>query len=722
MLDTEYYVTHDDHNNLTHFRDICTTMHDQDRGCSGDGHHIDGKDDFMVSDGLAEKLAERSPLVVVPIPFISDWFMEHLNTKKKKSLDITTSSVDAEADVSFMDSDDSRVDNDDVNKNRKKRNRDMEISSSAEPNSKQRLGVAADDSEEMVCDDGPSSSKTEISPEGPPIDGTASDWWPQGFMRSSKDELPILAKLYYDQMFVDGTSTRKLRLNDIVEMIGVVSVNPMQADFSNQQEKAPTRHIKNDDSNSGPHGDVARDKNSSGDMFFDDEQFFADEEERLVLPPPSQLPRLHVLCYNVLDLDQMSAALTRPATNTRQEHQADLEEQPSIMMSEPIDYRLQALNLLSSEPILNNNKVVSEAIMLALLSMAQRKQSPLQTDYNGSSELSSWDCVSTPTEDSTLGCASLNIQIPSEPACRQFYDDFKSLLDDLCPVVASIDLTLHSLNNDGASGSNDNKTIDYLRAPAKNAQGRLTPNIFQLPKGSAILIHMGNMSEGTIDSTGLETLEALRSLVLRHSVPYSFGTSLMKYPFEADYRVFVVSTRTNNNASMEQDENIMRPNNSNNSLSRCKLLPCALQVVFDGLSGGDTSTKKCLLDEHYASQFKMLREFFISCRSVDVEHFDAGLPGGSNNVSLTNSVLKLAQKDFIQRRTMARKAGQDESAMVREEDFHRWLTLTRLEARSRNGSSPKTSGKRGYRICGVEATAQDWERALAIDDAMKGVA
>ena len=640
MLDDEYYVTRHG-GKLTHFREICEIN--------------DDGDDFMDSDeaDLADKLGERSQLVVVPIPFATHWFLDRLKSRKGYGVPNASSSKK---------STDAELYPEDHGTN-KKRNREME---STEPQAKQRFEsdatITPSSTEKMISDCVASTNnETEAS-----ADAT-SDWWPPGFMESNEEECPVLAKIYYDHC-KDASKSRRLRLNDVVELIGVVSVNPMQADFSGQ------KFSENNCSDYRPPGNH---------MFVDDGLF----DDRLVLPPPSQLPRLHVLCYNLLDLDQ----LTSNVICKRHALDEELEEQPSILLSEPLDSRLQALNFLSSEPVFNNNKVVSEAVLLTLMSMAQRRQSP-PTDE---SSAPSWDCVSTPTEDSTLGCASLNIQLPSESACRHFFGKLKSLIEDICPVVASIDLTLQSLN-EGIK----------LRAPAKDALGRLTPNFFQLPKGSTILIHMGQMSEGTICSAGLETLEALRSLVQRHVVPYTFGTSMMNYSFEADYRVIVVSTKNVN--TMEQDENFMEPNGRQ---SRSKLLPCAFQLSFDGIVGSSD------MEDKFCSSRDMLKEFIASCRCAS--ECDNGAQCGSNNVTLSSSVLEMAQKDFLQRRAMARKIGQNECEMAREEDFHRWLTLTRLEARSRNFDRKFEAGGNSKTNC-LEATKQDWERALALDDAVRG--
>jgi len=79
-------------------------------------------------------------------------------------------------------------------------------------------------------------------------------------------------------MYYDGEhhEQNRLQLNDLVEIVGMVSVDPRGAAMDNCNRYA-----------------------SEQDDFFND---FIDP---LTLPPPSLLPRLHVLHYKKIDLDMM---------------------------------------------------------------------------------------------------------------------------------------------------------------------------------------------------------------------------------------------------------------------------------------------------------------------------------------------------------------------------------------------------------------------------------
>jgi hypothetical protein len=634
MLDTEFYLS-ERQGKPTHYRDL---YHDNDEQDS---------DDFLSSD-LADRLAERTPLVIVPIPFGSEWFLEKLQQERRptnQNQDEYTSTMTPCVGATT----DSR--------STKKRDRDME-NPSAEPLSKPRLDDDDGDDDEpcvvpnddsMECE-GTSGTEPNQQESSDTTTTTSSDWWPAGCMGSHTDHCPVLAKLYYDRN--PKNTQRRLRLNDLVELIGVVSVDPLEADFSSQQQQQQQQQQVADD------------------LYF--EEAFAD---RLVLPPPSQLPRLHVLTFNLMDLDQVTKRVMVGSGDLGQEQ----DEQPSISLQDyddsMEDCRMQATRMLS-EALLHDN-VVSEATLMALLSMAQRTLLPSQTDDDMPP---CWECVSTPTEEATLGCASLNIQVPCASSCLALYQQLQSVLEDICPIVASIDLTREALNN--------NNTDLRLTAPRKDSQGHMLASPLQLPKGSTVLIHMGNMTEGALSPSGQETLCALQTLVTSHKVPYTFDGVLIKYPFEADYRVIVVSSKVSSKGRATKPQ------------KKSKLLPCALQVSMD-VPASSSNLDRALSPIHR----DRLRRYLANCRCAstdDAPKRTRTLPGGANNVALSKQVLERAQADFIQRRVATRGSDND---LVTEEDFHRWLILTRLQGRSRNG-------ERG-------ATIQDWERSLKLDDAMK---
>jgi hypothetical protein len=399
---------------------------------------------------------------------------------------------------------------------------------------------------------------------------SSPDWWPAGCMESAADQCPVLAKLYYDQCS-SFNCKRKLRLNDLVEMVGVLSLDPWEAEFSSEDD------------------------------------FFS-----AATPPPSRLPRLHVLTYRILDLD----ALTRSMFSDCKVIQ-DQEEQPSVTLSS--DLLTDALK----------NSLLAETLLMALHSTAER-------NVNNHGDEPSWEMKRAPQH--ALGCASLQLSTSSSKA---LYDQLEGVLKAICPVVASIDLSQHRITSPSKGNMDSQQTMN----PPSKVNGRMMESPWQLPKGSTILIH--------IDDSCRTNVDLLVELVSQHRIPYVFDGG-MRVPFDADYRVIIVSsTKTK--------------------------LPCTLQLTLGNLEMAGTSN------------LPILRSSLANCRKE------------SSNIGLSRDFLEKTQNDFLHRRSEARKLEKD---LPQEEDFHRWLTLTRLQARSRTDSS-------------AMATIQDWENALVLDDAIQ---
>jgi hypothetical protein len=496
MLEPEYYVSQIDDRSF-HFRDV------QPSQLSDNGKFVE---DFT-------NLAERSPLFVVPMPFTTEWFNQR-SAAEQPSTSSNPKTMDVET---FQDENKSR-----------KREREIE----EEKNSKPRM---YENQNPNLMD------TTEATNES--ISATAPvDWWPAGCNGSAPSQCPILAKFYYDQ---DSNEKReRLRLNDVVETIGILSINPWEADFTPPE----------------------------------DEMLLGAS----VPPPPSQLPRLHVLAYRTLDLDDLA-------------HETVVNEHQEM---EEVSYGDDLTSLLE-------NSLATQALFLSLLSKAERKGSSMQR-----------------TSSSAVGCVSLNIHTTLDS--KILYEQLQSILQATCPVVATFDLTGDKIQDPFPSKIN----------------GRIMPKCWQLPRGSTILIRLGDANH-----------EILEELLTSNQISYTFEGG-MQIPFEGDYRIIVVS------------------NNKN--------VKCALHVNCDT----DMSELK--------HELPLLRRSLSLSRKT-------------RSVKLGEQILEQAQEDFLAKRTTARSDHQ--LRMPQEEDFHRWLSMTRLQARSRQSET---------------ATVDDWERAFALDNTIMG--
>lgn len=180
-----------------------------------------------------------------------------------------------------------------------------------------------------------------------------------------------------------------------------------------------------------------------------------------------------------------------------------------------------------------------------------------------------------------------------------------------------------------------------IAVPCKS-KGCLQATPLQLPRGATVIVNA--MSNTNVDN---EALQALQELVKNHRIPYKFEGGVRLF-FEADARVIVLSTKAN-------------------------VLPCTLQVQCRSADSSAHNDDEIL---------PTLRNYLSIARQ---EH----------TIGLPRPVLDQAQEDFLVRRRQCH---------VAEQDFHRWLTLTRLQARARQAS---------------QACLDDWKRAVQLDDAMR---
>eukprot|EP00978_Attheya_sp_CCMP212_P001891 scaffold3904_cov47-Attheya_sp.AAC.2 len=640
MLDPEFYVTQ--------VNGVCTKYRDHCGRPEEATDDDDGGDDNM---RLAHDLDERQPLLVVPIPFAAPWLSPQ--TQQCEDAD--------KASASYRTLD------------------PMERHGTKRTHSQQAQdGMEVEDDMERI------SPK---QPVGQPLSDTTKDeegktnpidWWPIGCMGSNVNECPVLAKMYYEE------DAERLRLNDVVELVGVLSTDPSEADFG---------HLNND---------------AGLDSMYDD-------EFHMVVPPPSQLPRLHVLAFRSLkDVDCIAAcriaaddslgkALTFEdsevmnvtPTSTQEDTDSsdeDTDQQGNNKEEEimEMDDRSMTIHALNKYVFDGKNGVAAEALLLGLLSMGEREVNCPTTHLVPA-------LVKTPF-DTTLGCASWNFVVPHAHGCQVLTQRLTHVVSQIMPLVASTELS----------------TCLLPGAPAKMG-GRLTPSLLQLPKGGTLIINEAPLKEGTIDAAGQQTLSALSTMTRTNMVPYRFNGG--DYPFEADYNILVLSSKSSSSSSQPLESS----GNNRSFKTENKLLPCSLQVhVADAMM---ESTRMEESDSALPPKVaNRIRCYLTRCRVAPSNNCS------TNNIGLEEALLQQAQSDFIQRRQSSRTSRNivpdvdsrttirsEESKEIKETDFHRWLTLTRLQARSRLGLLCANATTPNKRL----ATCDDWNAALSLDDSIQ---
>jgi DNA polymerase III psi subunit len=327
--------------------------------------------------------------------------------------------------------------------------------------------------------------------------------------------------------------------------------------------------------------------------------------------------------------------------------------------------------------IFRGNEIAAEALLMACMSMAERE---VLTSEGGAK---TWAPIKTPSNTS-LGCASLNLILSSQESCNQTSNRLQQVLAQILPVVGLVTLNRETLGTTVVS-------------PAKDeSSGRLVQSPLQLPKGSALIIDESMLIQGRIEARAEETLRALHNLTHSHSVPYRFE-GMMNYNFEADYRLVVLSKATT-------------------TTTGSKLLPCLLtmklseDIVTEDEPEELMSVKDC----------ERIRTYLAHCRCNmdDAEEM--------MNVPLSKNLLEQAQNYFIEQRADYRRkkdlrkrietmAVGDSGVQldplgnqVEEADFHRWLTIARLQARSRIPTGLPEN-----------AESEVWAAALRLDEAMR---
>jgi hypothetical protein len=747
MLDPEYYESSDKYGRSTHFVDHCDLLNNNN---NNNNNNEDNGEDNENDNGNHKCWAERIPLVVVPIPFASKWLMsscsdnkERLRANTNKSVAVVVSPVSRAGDRKRGRDDDDDDDDNDQNKNEDstmKEDNDDNIGEDKNTNSS--TTTTADHHQR------PNNKKTMTytSEKEDNINNltttttTTTDWWPAGTFGTSIDQCPVLAKICYDQLLLLSSKQqqqkqRPLKLNDVVSLVGVLSMNPWEADFS-AQSCSTTRAA--DDGICGIGIEI-------------------DDNHDYYVPPPSRLPRLHVLSYKQFDLDDLAKQaigvankkksrnnnnnnnnmlmdgddddddeiFTTNSNNNNRNNDDDNNEQRSCSMEEeesetkiidggggggrssiPVTERtssLLALDPLSSS--LSSTALWTRAVYLILLSDAERQQQQQQQQQQnnpgGDDDVETLPAtmVRVGPAERALGCVSLRLSTPdvtsSKALFRQLAED---ILPEICTVVAVVDLTATTMMN------NNN---DFSLFPRKDNQGRLKPCPLQLPRGSVLLIHYplstNKKNEKNQDDAQRETI--LRELVQHHRLPYQFEGGVV-IPFEADYRIIVVTTQTQE-------------------------LPCTLSVLTTtGIGSSSTSSATTTgtgTETETIPSKPELREILMKGRLGNRSTGNDGLK------KFSSSFLQRAQKDFLERRQQFHQTSS--STLPGEDDFHRWLSLTRLHTKSRRsidglfpngGEAMMVEEIEGPSLSSSSAplpseeywepTVEDWEAALKLDD------
>ena len=710
MLDPEYYEPYDSQGRSKHFSDHILND-DDDLGAKEDSHN--SFSDPYQRDGYSECLSERIPLVVVPIPFASDWLFRGIQARRSRNANQmdsspskTTTSTSAVVSPLSAHRSERKRGLDDVNG-------DEDCSMNCDSTSK----IKQQPQETAKVGGNKTRKNDEFVKEGKdcaPIDSiNATDWWPAGTCGTSSDDCPILAKMCYDEILsmdeeqaekertvaqTDIKTTkedearkcrkRPLMLNDVVSLVGVLSMNPWDADFSRQQSPSCTSATDND--------------------FCGWEAMMSTTDE---VPPPSRLPRIHVLSYRRVDLDDLALRAVKVekkhyCTNNskddglvpeiEKEHDASHDSRSDSDDDSEVEWSgFPTKEVSSSSSLASFGSLASpeaepwiRALWSCLLSKADRRYKNMKGNA-GKSDAAS-EIIRAGPSDRALGCVSLQLSTPDVTSAKSLYNDLaENILPGICPVVARIDLTDKSSTSVG----------DTMFVPSKDNSGHLKPCSLQLPKGSVLLVCcppacVGRKSTKNSlvndDDSKMNSIQTILSeLVQHHKVQYRFEGGMM-IPFEADYRVIVVTTQT-------------------------QKLPCTLSALTKTASSTATPMASSTTECTTKSEF---REMLVKGRSFE---------NSNRSLTFSSTLLEQAQQDFLKRRQRCYALS---LTLPAEDDFHRWLILTKLQTKSRFLRDNQSDDSCDIVLAEEESdnriltqylkpSVEDWESALKLDDDLR---
>ena len=409
----------------------------------------------------------RTPLIMVPVPFTTP-----------TAPSTTTSSTPSTA-SSTKRSSSTRM--------------TMEDERSVKPRMEDASSACKDNSLPELDDASSYSSTTTASPPKSTTHNSTimTERWPAGCLSSNPLETPVLAHLYYDN------DNDRLKLNQIVELVGVLSTSTPSQTSTEDHSSSPTSKMN--------------DPSSSSMQLLDEyDPVWNDHNEE----EQEHLPTLNVLVHRVLTMEEYG----EQQLQTKNHKDDSFEPEQDCRMELPShddDELLQTLSeaLLGSN--LNHNDVnetAAHALWWTLLSKAE----PQNHNHNDSP---------------AVGCASLNLIVKDGSSSTALWQRLTQLCRHVCPVVASLDVTRAAL-----------ETHQLICTPGKNNNhNRMQASPLQLPDGAIVLLHLGNLQPGVLSPTAQATLQALQQLTSHHTVDYVYDpwTTL---PMRTNVRVICVAT------------------------------------------------------------------------------------------------------------------------------------------------------------------------------------
>ena len=478
-----------------------------------------------------------------------------------------------------------------------------------------------------------------------------------------------------------------LQLNQMVEILGIIDDTELDDD-----SEESTAMVSDDDK---MEEDKAETKEPHGNRYYhdDDACLFPDEDGALTTENTtrSSTPRLHVLWYRIVNLDDVEDSRSSSAGSSAIVPKP-LSPIPAVALFQAWMNCGYFNSSVTTTTTTNNNakchadwQALAQALWIVLHSKAEQPSSQSTTVNN---------------IKPMLGCASLNVVVPvsvnssdNDAITSLLIHSVETLVHPHCCHVITLDDCSSTL------------VLDQLQSPQK-LFGRMKSSALQLPAGSTLMIDVRQYSGGGRDTTDTHhddtmtnvanyenpnhPLYALRHICRYFQLPYKFDGGI-EIPFLADYRVIVLS-----NPSTQH------------------LIPCTVSIPVPIQQASPSWTTTPAIEQLHDSPILLqLRDTLRKNRSSMA----------STAIRLHDAVIERAQQDFCDRRRQFYDGNNSQTngnvsneamiptmpkILMGEQDFHRWLILCRLMARGRDN------------ITNI-AELMDWEQAIRFDDAVRNM-
>ncbi|CAH1783251.1 unnamed protein product [Owenia fusiformis] len=374
---------------------------------------------------------ERQKLYCVPIPGETQWVKNTYSSNNQSKVKPSTSSnpirakrsLDTESDVSC----------DEIRGG---------SAATSLPNPAQTSGGDV----EMETDAENKRPKTDENPGGSSI--SAPDL---NFPLPREQGPPCLVKIYDD--------SDSIKLNDIFEFIGVLSIDPALANFYSESSEEQS-------------------------SFLDPAEALSNmEEENVHSPPPSLVPRLHVILTEKLNHNNPLLPISTKSD--------DFKSSQSNILSEALLLKQQMLTVL--ERAVFGDGLAAEYLLCNLISSVYARR-----------------------DVAALGKFSVNIC--GCPRASKFPDMYTTLLEQLSTKMFCFPMKIDSMNNMKFSPKKD------------YTANRLISGILQLAEQTLLVIDETVLESGQLNANGIGNLAALGNVVNWQKVEYDFNFHKQDFP------------------------------------------------------------------------------------------------------------------------------------------------------------------------------------------------